>query len=312
MKGSTIVVLRGGRGSQKDSSLRSGQVVYESLKDVYTVVDVVVDKYDRFFVHGVEKKPEDVFAIADVVVNALHGHGGEDGTIQKLMQTYNVRHTGPSTVGAVLAYDKKLARENYKVSNLKIPNAKIITLEEDIQSAAKEIFHTIPFPVVLKPSRGGGAHKIFIGRSFLEVESALRALGLSEREIIAEEYIDGQEVTCTVIEKFRGEEYYTPVLAGMYFNEEGETTFHSQAKLTSEQQNKISKYAIEAHKALHMRHYSQSDFIVHPKRGIFLLETNALPPLYKGHALQTSLEAVGSKIQDFFQHIIGLARGKGV
>jgi len=310
MQGSTIVILRGGKGSQKDASLLSGQVVYESLKEVYNVIDVVVDKFDRFFVHGVEKKPEDIFAVADVVINALHGEGGEDGTIQKLMQTYNVAHTGPSVVGAVLAYDKKLARENYKASGLKIPNAKIVTLEEDIAGAAKEIFNTIPFPVVLKPSRGGGAHNIFVGRSFPEVESALRALGLSEREVIAEEYIDGQEVTCTVIEKFRGEEYYTPVLAGMYFDEDGEATFHTNFKITADQQKKVREYAIEAHKALHMRQYSQSDFIIHPKRGIFLLETNALPPLYKGHALHTSLEAVGSKIQEFFQHIIGLARGK--
>lgn len=310
MRGSTIIILRGGKGPQKETSLRSGKVVHDALKDVYNVIDVVIDSYGRYFVDGVEKYPEDIFRVADVVINALHGEGGEDGEIQRIMHEYGVAHTGPTAMGAILSYDKKLAREQYEHKGIMIPRARIVTLEEDIATATQAIIESIPFPVVLKPSRGGGAHNIFVGRSFPEVESALRALGLSEREVIAEEYIEGQEVTCTVIEKFRGQDFYTPIIAGMYFDEKGETTFHTELNLTTAQKAEIQKTAIEAHKALHLRHYSQSDFIIHPQRGVFLIETNALPPLHEGHALQTSLAAVGSKIQDFFEHIITLARRK--
>lgn len=302
------MILRGGRGVLKNTSLQSGKVVYDSLKDFYNIIDVVVDSFGRFFVHGIEKNPSDIFSVADVVINALHGDGGEDGEIQKFLNEHAVAYTGPTPFAAVLSYDKKLSRQEYEKVGIHVPKARIITLEEDVESATKSIFEQIPFPVVIKPSKGGGAQDIFVGRSFGEVENAVRALMLSEREIIAEEYIDGLEVSCTVIEKFRGQDYYTPVISGMYYDEKGETNFHTEIKISKAQREEIQKTAVEAHKALHMRHYSQSDFIVHPTRGIFLLETNSLPPLHEGHALYRSLNAVGAKVQDFFEHIVSLAR----
>jgi D-alanine-D-alanine ligase len=69
----------------------------------------------------------------------------------------------------------------------------------------------------------------------------------------------------------------------------------------------IQKIAKEAHKALGLRHYSRSDFIIHPKRGIYILETNTLPGLTSESLLPKSLQAVGCSLSDFFDHLIKLA-----
>ena len=74
-----------------------------------------------------------------------------------------------------------------------------------------------------------------------------------------------------------------------------------------DQKKILAQYAISAHKALGLSHFSRSDFILTP-RAAYLLETNALPGLYQGAAFPAMLESVGSSVSDFLQHSINLAR----
>ncbi len=79
---------------------------------------------------------------------------------------------------------------------------------------------------------------------------------------------------------------------------------------TAKEKKEIQDMARLAHKALGLRHYSRSDFILHPKRGIYILETNTLPGLTSESLLPKSLQAIGCSLPDFLDHLITLALKK--
>jgi D-alanine-D-alanine ligase len=138
--------------------------------------------------------------------------------------------------------------------------------------------------------------------------------------VMLEEYIDGIEATVGVIDSFREMDYYA--LPPVEIRPVGKTFFDHDSKydtntieivpgnFTFEQKKVLEEMAKEAHKALGLRHYSRSDFRIHPKRGIFILETNTLPAMTEASLFPKALNAVGSSLSHFFHHLIDLALHK--
>ena len=130
----------------------------------------------------------------------------------------------------------------------------------------------------------------------------------------------GREATCGVLENFRGERYYAlPVIeicppVGRFFDYEvkynGETREICPGRFDRETSQKIKEAAVLAHRVLGCRHYSRSDFIVSPKRGVFVLETNTLPGMTEQSLLPKSLAAIGVSFRAFLTHLINLALGR--
>jgi D-alanine-D-alanine ligase len=79
------------------------------------------------------------------------------------------------------------------------------------------------------------------------------------------------------------------------------------ATFSSSIKNDLEKLAVAAHTALGLRHYSRSDFIISPRRGIFILEANTLPGLTKESIMPKALKAVGSSLSELAEHLISLA-----
>ena len=135
-----------------------------------------------------------------------------------------------------------------------------------------------------------------------------------------EEFIPGIEATCGVIEGFRGEELYAlpPIeIRPMtkFFDYEAKHQGMSQEIVPATFQDKF-KRAIEGlakkiHQAFGLRHYSRSDFIIHPRRGIYVLEVNTLPGLTGESLIPKSLRAVGSDTHELVDHLIQLALKRG-
>jgi D-alanine-D-alanine ligase len=165
---------------------------------------------------------------------------------------------------------------------------------------------------------GGSSVGTAIAKTLLELESAIDdALQYSDQALI-EEFIFGREATCGVVDNFRNESIYSllPVEIrkpsnATFFDYDAKYSGKSEeicpGNFTAVEKEMIQKIAKEAHKALGLRHYSRSDFIIHPKRGIYILETNTLPGLTSESLLPKSLQAVGCSLSDFFDHLIKLA-----
>jgi D-alanine-D-alanine ligase len=139
---------------------------------------------------------------------------------------------------------------------------------------------------------------------------------------MVEEYISGKEATCGIIEDFRNAPFYSllPVeitcQKNKYFHdynskyENLESRYRVPGNFTENEKEQIQETAGLVHKILGLRHYSRSDFIIHPKRGLFCLEVNTLPELTHRSSFVKSLEAVGGNIKEFLSHLLSKTLGK--
>jgi D-alanine-D-alanine ligase len=313
-----VGVLRGGPSSEYEVSLKTGKSVIDNLTDKYEILDIFIDKEGIWHYLGIPIKPEIVFKKVDVIFNALHGAYGEDGTVQKLLDTFGVPYTGSTALASAVGMNKVLSKKVYKNNKLKTPLHSIISKASNVQSEVIKLFKTFPMPAVIKPVSGGSSVGTAIAKTLMELEiGVVDALRYSNQALI-EEFIAGKEATCGVVDDFRDEAVYS-LLPVEIRKPDDSTFFDYKAKyggqsqeicpgnFTAEEKKIIQEMARDAHKALGLRHYSRSDFIIHPRRGIYILETNTLPGLTSESLLPKSLQAVGCTLPDFLDHLISLA-----
>ncbi len=308
-----ITVLRGGPSSEYEVSLKTGESILKALSDEkYEINDVAITKNGRWFLNGIEKTPAEVLKKTDLVFNALHGEFGEDGKLQKLLDTFGVDYTGSENIPSALTMNKVLTKKEYQKAGIKTP----IHLEINKENFnISEIFRTFPMPAVVKPVGLGSSVGVSIVQSGIELDEALQEVFKYSDKALLEEFIEGKEATCGVIDKFRDEEVYTllpveiiPESGSGFFDYDakygGSTTEICPGNFSEAEKKELQKLAKKAHQVLDLRHYSRSDFIISPKRGIYILETNSLPGLTQESLFPKSLEAIGSNLGEFVEHII--------
>lgn len=315
-----VGVLRGGPSSEYDVSLKTGDTVIHNLPDTYYPVDIFISRDGVWHMHGVEKSPTQILSSLDVVFNALHGAYGEDGKVQSILDHCGVPYTGSRSMPSAFAMNKDLTKKSLLPHGIKMAFHRLFKKGEVENLDHHELFRMIPNPAVVKPVSAGSSVGVSIVRSFEDLERALSSAFDHGDTVIVEEYIPGIEATCGVIDDFRGERHYTllpveivPDTQHDFFTYQAKYGGGSRELCPSvsfpEQVTKtIQDYARKAHAGLGLRHYSRSDFIVHPKRGVFFLEANTLPGLTSESLLPKSLHAVGATLPQFLDHVITLAR----
>ena len=313
-----VAVLRGGPSSEYDVSLKTGKSVLDNLPSEYLPTDVFISKKGEWLVDGISVDPQRIFQANDVIFNALHGEYGEDGKLQRFLDHSQVKYTGSGALASALAMNKVMAKEIFISAGLKTPVFKVIKKGEITHDIAHRIFTTFPMPAVIKPNGSGSSVGVSLVGKISEIVPAIDKALKHADTVIIEEFISGREATCGVIEKFKGKEVY-PLLPIEIRKPKENTFFDYDAKYSGKSEEvcpgnfskketeMIEEMAVRAHKALGLRHYSRSDFIVHPKRGVYILETNTLPGLTKESLLPKSLTAVGSSLSQFLDHVINLA-----
>jgi D-alanine-D-alanine ligase len=204
------------------------------------------------------------------------------------------------------------------------------------EAIARELFTTFPMPAVIKPMSAGSSVGISIVRTMADIAPALTIAAKHGDSVIIEEYIAGQEATVGVIEGFRGQELYVlPVIeikpkTGFFdydakYAGAQKAIQQDRAKLgpaeateieivpgnfSSKIKEELAELTKKAHQALGLRHYSRSDFIISPRRGIYILETNTLPGLTAESLIPKALRSVGSDTHELVEHLIELALKK--
>lgn len=289
-----VAVLRGGPSSEYDASLKSGAAVLEHLdREKYEPRDVFITRKGEWHSHGMPMLPERALAGADMVFNALHGEFGEDGGVQRLLEVFKVPYTGSRTIPSALSFNKQRTKEALAGFGLKTPRSILVSQTPDVEEAALTIFRSFPQPSIVKPLVGGSS----LGMTKVENFGGL-VWGLSEAfkrapKALVEEYIPGTDAAVGVIDAFRDEKVYA--------------TIPTPNTFSREEKERLIEAAKQAHHALDLSHYSQSDFIV-SKRGIYFLETNALPKLHSESPFRRAVDAVGSTLSELLDHVISLAK----
>jgi D-alanine--D-alanine ligase len=315
-----VGVLRGGPSPEYDVSLKTGRTILTNLPEEYEPMDIFISKDGIWHDKGLEKSPENILRRVDVVVNGLHGKYGEDGEVQRILEHFNVPYTGSGSLASAITMNKEASKKSYTKNLLKTPHSVSILFENLSREAIRKAYHNIVPPFVVKPASAGSSVGVYIVDSLPELEEAVIAAAQYSPVVLVEEFINGKEATCGVIDNFRGSDYY-PLLPIEIRTGKGFFDYNSKysdkgaeeicpGHFSEQESKEIERMAVEAHKALGLRHYSRSDFIIHPKRGIFILETNSLPGLTEKSLLPKALNAVGSNIKEFLAHLLSQTLNK--
>jgi D-alanine-D-alanine ligase len=316
-----VGVIRGGPSNEYEVSLRTGANVIDHLSkelgDKYMLRDILIDKSGKWFVHGIHTAPHTALSHLDVAFNALHGKYGEDGKIQHIFESHGIPFTGSGSFPSALGMNKVLAKEIYKKEKIKCPQSRLLDSLSDISKEAHKVFNAFPLPVVVKPASSGSSLGVTLVKDFSSFDKAVRDAYEHSGSVFVEEFINGKEASCGVIEGYRDQEHYS--LPPVEIRPHNKKFYDFEAKFedksdeivpgnfTDDEKKQIEAISIQAHKALGLRHYSRSDFIIHPKRGIFILETNSQPELSQDSLINKSLRAIGAPLYHFLDHIIQLA-----
>jgi D-alanine-D-alanine ligase len=301
-----VGVLRGGPSPQYEVSLATGGNVLANLpREYYEPVDIYLSRGGEWHEGGLAKKPENILRKVDIVWNGLHGAYGEDGTIQQMLERLQIPFTGSDAFSSALCMNKAASKKIYKRAGLKTPFSLYIDGSVLSRAHIQEAYQSVPAPFVVKPVSSGSSYGVRIVYSRPELEEAVVAALEYSPSVLVEEFISGKEATCGVIENFRDREAY-PLMPV----EIRDVEHICPGNFSYNEKQLLEEMAREAHKQLGLRHYSRSDFIVHPKRGIFILETNSLPGLTEKSLLPKALQAAGARFPDFLHHVISLALRK--
>ncbi len=184
-----IGVLMGGPSAERDISLRSGQAVYAALKETGdNVAGLDITSEDK------EQVRDLIAGNIDIAFIALHGHFGEDGTMQSILEELGIPYTGSGPRASFLAMEKIVSRGNFKRKGLSVPQSRFIDKNTQIDMDGLD-----GFPLVVKPATQGSS----IGLSVVDnKEGLLKALDLAFRyddRIILERYIRGREITVAIL-----------------------------------------------------------------------------------------------------------------
>ena len=294
-----VAVLRGGPSSEYDVSLKSGEQILSHLRDMpeaYEPLDLFISRGGEWHRNGLVEDPHRALRHVDVVWNALHGSYGEDGQVQKLLTSLHIPFTGSGAFASALSMDKDMTKRLYRQHSLLTPTHELITENNLNDGLLINIFRNYLHPVIVKPSSGGSSIGMHLAYSFGELEEAIKEAFKHSNRVLVEEYIRGTEASCIVLDEAKGEKIYAFLPAGRI-----------KLRLTTDEGKQIEDMARLAHQSLGLRHYSSSDFIITPKRKIYILETNSLPALHENSLAHNSFKATGWRPRDFVDHILKLA-----
>lgn len=299
MKKLNVAVLMGGMSSEHEVSLISGKNVLEHLnKNKYNSISVIISKKGEWLVNNKRKTIDESLKDVNVVFNALHGEYGEDGCIQGLLDCFGVKYTGSGVLASAIGMDKIKSYEIFKLHGLNVPK------ETTFKKGEK---------VIVKPSCLGSSVGISIVDNQEDLEKAIK----KEKErcdvVIIEEYIDGKELTCGILENAKGQKYLAlPVTEiippdGRFFDYEvkydGSTQEITPARISKKLTKEIQEQSIKAHKALGCSGYSRADFIVKDNK-IYILEVNTLPGLTSESLLPKAAKQANIKFSELLDIII--------
>ena len=307
-----VAVLMGGWSAEREISLRSGNAVLKSLKEM----EINAKAIDLVSPEGSKLQLEDF----DIAFIALHGRGGEDGFIQELLTDKGILFTGSKTEACKLAMNKVETKKVWREVSLPTPDFVEIT------NAGKSDMKINPFlsgsdditaldkSFVVKPANEGSSYGISIvkpGEGSLE-EAIIEAVKYDET-VLAEAFVDGVEITVTIL----GDRVLPPVAIeakGAFYDYEAKylsnETKYSLANLDLDNLNILKNFCWHAFRSLGCEGWGRVDLIKDNNNNFQLIEINTVPGLTETSLVPKSAALAGISFNELILEILHLACAK--
>jgi D-alanine-D-alanine ligase len=302
-----VAVLKGGRSLERGVSLRSGARVEDALQRLGHAplpLDVGADLVHRL----IDESPDAAFV-------ALHGPGGEDGTVQELLEILDIPHTGPGVAACVRCMDKTLAKHELREGGIPTPDWFAFNATAFRELGAADAFERIEarlgYPLVVKPASGGSALGVKLVSLRNEVPEALVAAFSYDDRVLLERYVQGRELAVSVL----GDTALPIVEAipreGDLYDFEaryeiGRTDFVCPAALDPDTTADVTEASLRAFQTLGCSGFSRVDLML-GEQGPEVLEVNAIPGLTDTSLLPQAAEAAGLAFEQLVERVLELA-----
>ncbi|EYE87974.1 D-alanine--D-alanine ligase [Fervidicella metallireducens AeB] len=290
-----VGVIMGGISAEREVSLNTGKEMVKALdKNKYEVIPIVINTKEDLL-----EKAKDI----DIALLALHGKFGEDGTVQGVLETMGIPYTGCGVLSSALCMDKDMTKRILRFGGINTADWIIVKDKDKINY---ECIEKLGYPLVVKPNSGGSSVATSIVNSREELETAVIEALKFDNEVMVEDYIKGDEITCPVLNGVM-----LPILAikpksnffdyNSKYSDAGAEEY--VVELDKDLHKQIEQMAVNCFKLLKCKVYARVDFILKDGEP-YLLEINTLPGMTRNSLFPKSAKAAGIEFSQLLDMII--------
>jgi D-alanine-D-alanine ligase len=291
-----VAVLMGGESAERVISLESGQAVYAALCNVGVDAHAIDFNKNEF-----KQLMNDDF---DRVFIALHGRGGEDGTIQGALETIGLPYTGSNVMSSALAMDKVRSKAIWRSENLPTPDA--IELSET--SNWQKIAEDLKLPIMVKPAREGssvGASKV---NDIDELSPAWKQANQFDDRVMAESWVTGDEYTVPILN-----DVVLPMIKletkREFYNyqakyEDDDTQYICPCGLDEKTEKELGELALRACKSIGVSGWSRVDLMIDNDKQPWLIEVNTVPGMTSHSLVPMAAKQAGLSFEELVVQIL--------
>ena len=280
-----VAVLMGGHSAERKVSLMSGTGVLQALRS--RGVDA----------HAFDPAQRDIGELRQEQFSrcfiALHGRHGEDGTVQGALELLGIPYTGSGVMASAIAMDKTMTKRVFVAEGLPTPRWHWLSAHDLTRERVIRVPDELGLPLIVKPPREGSSIGITKVAGYSDMAAAVELATRYDPDVLCEEFIDGEEVTCPVLGAGANARAL-PVIRIVapegnydyqhkYFTDD--TSYLCPSGLPIDEEREIQRIVVAAYKALGCRGWGRADLMIRAAdRKPFLLEMNTSPGM-TGHSL---------------------------
>ncbi len=290
-----VAVLFGGKSAERPVSLKSGAAVLEAL--LAAGVDAFgIDVGDDFLQRLVSEKIDRAFIV-------LHGRGGEDGSMQGLLECLGIPYTGSGVLASALAMDKLRTKQVWQSLGLSTPRHAVLASADDCRSAAAEL----GFPLIVKPAHEGSSIGMAKVNDVDELIKAWQDAATYDSQVLVEQWIHGPEYTIAVL---RGE-VLPPIGLGTphtFYDYDAkylanDTQYRIPCGLDAAKEQELKDLTARACDAIGIQGWARADVMQDSAGTFWLLEVNTVPGMTDHSLVPMAARAAGL---DFQQLVVAI------
>ena len=297
-----IAVLMGGTSAEREVSLKSGAAVLAALQSVGAdafAIDIAA--------HAIEQLTSADF---DVAFIALHGRGGEDGTIQGVLEWLDKPYTGSGVMASALAMDKWRTKMIWQAAGLPTPKAFLLSCDSHWEELIAELNHD----AIVKPAREGSSIGMRKVHTAAELQESYEFASHYDALVLAERWIQGAEFTIAIVDG----EALPPIqlkTTHEFYDYEAkykanDTQYLLPCGLSSEKEQELKELSMRAFDVLGCQGWGRIDAMQDSDGNFWLLEANTAPGMTDHSLVPMAARATGMEFPQLVVKLLEEARGR--
>ncbi len=295
LKQMKVGVVRGGLSAERPISLRSGRAVTRALKRVGVHAFPIDPANSKVFIKKIRE--------TDILFLALHGKGGEDGTLQRMLEKKRVLFTGSPAAACEKSFDKRISKRHFLRLGVPTPDYAVLDKKNWLRVAS-----SFPAPYFVKPLDGGSSQGVFLVEDFRGSAEKLRRSITRSGRLLIERRIVGRELTAGLLGNMK-----LPVVevkpARPFYDykakyTKGMTTYEVPARIPARVARKVQAIAYKVYRGLGLKGFSRVDVMLDRKNRPFVLEVNSIPGLTEFSLLPKAARAVGISFEELCLRVL--------